>query len=46
MIEDLQQAKARTASVVELASELIRRPSRGGIDDYGPVLGVLEDWLQ
>ncbi|WP_282698098.1 M20/M25/M40 family metallo-hydrolase [Streptomyces sp. CC208A] len=45
MIEDLQQAKARTASVVELASELIRRPSRGGIDDYGPVLGALEDWL-
>ncbi|MFI9311336.1 M20 family metallopeptidase [Streptomyces triculaminicus] len=42
---DLQQARARTASVVELAQELIRRPSRGGIDDYGPVLGVLEDWL-
>ncbi|MFE6335216.1 M20 family metallopeptidase [Streptomyces sp. NPDC057798] len=45
MIEDLQQAESRTASVVELARELIRRPSRGGIDDYGPVLGVLEDWL-
>ncbi|WP_235487363.1 M20 family metallopeptidase [Streptomyces roseoverticillatus] len=42
---DLQQAKARTATVVELAQELIRRPSRGGIDGYGPVLGVLEDWL-
>lgn len=42
---DLQQAKSRTASVVELAQELIRRPSRGGIDGYGPVLGVLEDWL-
>nr|WP_241266712.1 M20/M25/M40 family metallo-hydrolase [Streptomyces scabichelini] len=24
---------------------MIRRPSRGGIDDYGPVLAVLEDWL-
>src|SRR5690606_39117323 len=24
---------------------LVRRPSRAGIDDYGPVLGVLEDWL-
>ncbi|MGW6244415.1 M20 family metallopeptidase [Streptomyces roseolus] len=32
-------------SVVELAQELVRRPSRGGIDDYGPVLGVLEEWL-
>ncbi|WP_234380131.1 M20 family metallopeptidase [Streptomyces sp. CMB-StM0423] len=37
--------RARTASVVELAQELIRRPSRAGIDDYGPVLTVLEDWL-
>lgn len=46
MSEDLQQAaQARTTSVVELAQELIRRPSRAGIDDYGPVLGVLEDWL-
>ncbi|MFJ8852322.1 M20 family metallopeptidase [Streptomyces sp. NPDC102437] len=46
MSEDLQQpAQARMASVVGLAQELIRRPSRAGIDDYGPVLGVLEDWL-
>ncbi|WP_414166369.1 M20 family metallopeptidase [Streptoverticillium reticulum] len=46
MSENLQQAaRARTASVVELAQELIRRPSRAGIDDYGPVLAVLEDWL-
>ncbi|KAB7833685.1 M20 family metallopeptidase [Streptomyces mobaraensis] len=46
MIEDLSQAvRARTASVVELASELIRRPSRAGIDGYGPVLTVLEEWL-
>ncbi|MFG2815629.1 M20 family metallopeptidase [Streptomyces sp. NPDC048410] len=37
--------ESRTASVVELAQKLIRRPSRAGIDDYGPVLGVLEDWL-
>ncbi|MEV0634701.1 M20/M25/M40 family metallo-hydrolase [Streptomyces sp. NPDC050619] len=35
----------RTASVVRLAQELIRRPSRAGIDDYGPVLTVFEDWL-
>ncbi|WP_443062716.1 M20 family metallopeptidase [Streptomyces sp. NBC_00390] len=33
------------ASVAKLASELIRRPSRAGIDDYRPVLSVLEDWL-
>ncbi|MEU8763854.1 M20/M25/M40 family metallo-hydrolase [Streptomyces sp. NPDC048659] len=34
-----------TPSVIALAQELIRRPSRGGIDPYGPVLGVLEEWL-
>ncbi|AZQ39412.1 M20 family peptidase [Streptomyces cyaneochromogenes] len=33
------------ADVIDLAQRLIRRPSRAGIDDYGPVLGVLEDWL-
>lgn len=32
-------------SVVALARELVRTPSRGGIDDYGPVLSVLERWL-
>ncbi|MGW6393326.1 M20 family metallopeptidase [Streptomyces sp. NPDC055103] len=32
-------------SVVRLAQELIRQPSRGGTDDYGPVLNVLEEWL-
>ncbi|WP_406163027.1 M20/M25/M40 family metallo-hydrolase [Streptomyces sp. NBC_01005] len=46
MSADLSQAvQARTASVVEPAPELIRHPSRAGIDDYGPILGVLEDWL-
>ncbi|WFB11398.1 M20/M25/M40 family metallo-hydrolase [Streptomyces sp. LX-29] len=40
-----QVAEARATSVVGLAQELIRRPSRAGIDEYGPVLGVLEDWL-
>ncbi|MGW3142546.1 M20 family metallopeptidase [Streptomyces sp. NPDC001139] len=34
-----------TPDTVELARELIRRPSRGGIDDHGPVLTVLDDWL-
>ncbi|MEV6777847.1 M20 family metallopeptidase [Streptomyces syringium] len=38
-------ATGRCLSVLDLAQELIRLPSRGGIDDYGPVLGVLEGWL-
>ncbi|MDG9712872.1 M20 family metallopeptidase [Streptomyces sp. DH10] len=33
------------SSVVQLAGELIRRPSRAGVDDHEPVLAVLEDWL-
>ncbi|NUP16422.1 MAG: M20/M25/M40 family metallo-hydrolase [Streptomyces sp.] len=33
------------ADIIDLARQLIRRPSRAGIDDYGPVLGVLETWL-
>ncbi|GAA0418348.1 M20 family metallopeptidase [Streptomyces luteireticuli] len=46
MSENLQAAAAeRCASVIGLAQELIRLPSRGGIDGYGPVLGVLEGWL-
>ncbi|WP_372405414.1 M20 family metallopeptidase [Streptomyces luteireticuli] len=46
MGENLQAAAAeRCASVIGLAQELIRLPSRGGIDGYGPVLGVLEGWL-
>jgi succinyl-diaminopimelate desuccinylase len=43
--EDQSDTQARMASVVELTQKLVRRPSRAGIDDYGPVLGVLEDWL-
>ncbi|EFL29978.1 peptidase dimerization [Streptomyces viridochromogenes DSM 40736] len=31
--------------VVNLAGELIRCPSRAGVDDHEPVLAVLEDWL-
>ncbi|MEU3852887.1 M20/M25/M40 family metallo-hydrolase [Streptomyces sp. NPDC029554] len=33
------------SAVVDLAGELIRRPSRAGLDDHGPVLDVLEEWL-
>lgn len=39
------RATEQSASVIGLAQELIRRPSRGGIDDYAPVLGILESWL-
>ncbi|MET7487706.1 M20/M25/M40 family metallo-hydrolase [Streptomyces sp. NPDC005538] len=46
MREDLVALAAQqSASVIGLAQELIRRPSRGGIDDYTPVLTVLEGWL-
>lgn len=45
MSNEVQAAALRSASVVELAQKLIREPSRGGIDDYGPVLGILEAWL-
>ncbi|WP_406738545.1 M20/M25/M40 family metallo-hydrolase [Streptomyces sp. NBC_00853] len=45
MSNEVQAAALRSASVVELAQKLIREPSRGGIDDYGPVLSILEAWL-
>ncbi|MFE4055017.1 M20 family metallopeptidase [Streptomyces sp. NPDC059096] len=38
-------ARQRTGSVVELAQDLVRLPSRGGIDDYQPVLDCVESWL-
>lgn len=47
VIADLRrQAEADAPSVTALASELIRTPSRGGIDDYEPVLTIVETWLQ
>jgi succinyl-diaminopimelate desuccinylase len=46
VIVDLQhRAEEDQASVVTLASELIRLPSRGGIDDYTPLLHHILDWL-
>ncbi|MEG8184181.1 M20 family metallopeptidase [Nocardia terpenica] len=46
MIHDLlEHGRADADSVIELASALIRQPSRGGIDDYGPVLAVAQTWL-
>ncbi|GAA2097315.1 hypothetical protein GCM10009801_67560 [Streptomyces albiaxialis] len=44
-MDDLEEARRRAGAVTALARELVRRPSRGGVDDYGPVLAVLEEWL-
>jgi succinyl-diaminopimelate desuccinylase len=41
----LQAAGEDFAGVVELTRELVRVPSRGGIDPYDPVLGTMEAWL-
>jgi len=40
-MDTLQAAREDFADVVELTRELIRVPSRGGIDPYDPVLGVM-----
>ena len=44
-MDTLQAAREDFADVVELTRELIRVPSRGGIDPYDPVLGVMAAWL-
>ena len=36
---------ALTSSIVDLARALVRIPSRGGIDDYTPIVDRLEAWL-
>jgi succinyl-diaminopimelate desuccinylase len=41
----LETARADYPAVVELARELVRIPSRGGIDSYDPVLGHMAGWL-
>lgn len=38
-------AAADTVSVTELTRQLIRIPSRGGLDPYEPILELLEGWL-
>jgi succinyl-diaminopimelate desuccinylase len=49
VISDLAAVGARAAadypSVVDLLSELVRTPSRGGVDDYAPVVEVVTSWL-
>jgi succinyl-diaminopimelate desuccinylase len=41
----LQAASADHDAVVRLTRELVRIPSRGGIDPYDPVLGYMASWL-
>src|SRR5215471_12608830 len=41
----LSAARQDRDSVVELARQLIRLPSRAGIDPYGPVLECMSAWL-
>jgi succinyl-diaminopimelate desuccinylase len=44
-IDTLQAARDDHAAVVRLTRELVRVPSRGGIDSYDPVLGCMAAWL-
>ncbi|GAA0414347.1 hypothetical protein Acor_09820 [Acrocarpospora corrugata] len=41
----LRVARDDHAGVVKLTRELVRIPSRGGIDHYDPVLDYMESWL-
>jgi succinyl-diaminopimelate desuccinylase len=45
MIDPLRAAREDYGSVVELTRRLVRIPSRGGIDPYGPVLECMSEWL-
>ncbi|HET9256086.1 MAG TPA: M20/M25/M40 family metallo-hydrolase, partial [Pseudonocardiaceae bacterium] len=43
--EPLAAAMEDQDSVIELTRQLVRVPSRGGIDPYDPVLGIVRAWL-
>jgi succinyl-diaminopimelate desuccinylase len=45
VIDILQAAREDHDSVVEPPRDLVRIPSRGGIDAYGPVLECMAAWL-
>jgi succinyl-diaminopimelate desuccinylase len=45
VIDTLQAAREDHGSVVELTRALVRLPSRGGIDPYGPALECMAAWL-
>ena len=44
-IDTLRAAREDFADVVKLTRELVRVPSRGGIDSYDPVLETMAAWL-
>jgi succinyl-diaminopimelate desuccinylase len=44
--DPLEQARSDQPSVIRLARQLIRIPSRAGIDPYEPILAELEAWLR
>ena len=35
-----------TPSILALLRDLVAVPSRGGVDDYAPVIAVVESWLR
>ena len=45
IIGTLQAAREDFDAVVKLTRELVRVPSRGGIDSYDPVLACMTAWL-
>jgi succinyl-diaminopimelate desuccinylase len=45
IIDTLLAAHEDSADVVKLTGELVRVPSRGGIDSYDPVLETMAAWL-
>jgi succinyl-diaminopimelate desuccinylase len=46
VFDDIREAaEADHVSVIELTQQLVRTPSRGGIDDYRPVVDVVTSWL-
>jgi succinyl-diaminopimelate desuccinylase len=44
-MDTLSAAREDSTDVVKLIRELVRVPSRGGIDSYGPVLETMAAWL-
>ena len=45
VIDPLRAAREDYHAVVKLTRELVRVPSRGGIDPYDPVLECMAAWL-
>jgi succinyl-diaminopimelate desuccinylase len=43
--EPLAQDTAPVESILRLLQELVRTPSRGGLDGYGPIIMLVHQWL-